>query len=261
MTSEPAVTSPVASPLAAIALKVAGAIAILSALLDFLILLIPPNLTNVQWQLATTTQLVDRGIVPLVGMALLLSGFWVDSLVGRTVAQRKSLATDPRFWVCGLASLLGLAYLLLTLLHLNAVRLSSQQALAQVSTEAGEAATQLQQRLSTELSQQQTQLGALLENEDLLAQAIQSGQLPPDIGQYRNNPDGLTEFLQQRADQAQQQIETEIGTRRVQAERQVRIEAWRSGIRISVSSLLLAAGYSMIGWLGLRRLLSLTRAA
>ncbi|MGB3308545.1 MAG: HpsJ family protein [Nodosilinea sp.] len=260
MTSEPAVTSPVASPLAAIALKVAGAIAILSALLDFLILLIPPNLTNVQWQLATTTQLVDRGIVPLIGIALLLSGLWVDSSVGR-MAQRKSLTTDLRFWVCALASVLGLVYLLLTLLHLNAVRLSSQTALAQVGTEAGEAATQLQQRLSTELSQQQSQLGAILQNEELLDQAIQSGQLPPDIEQYRDDPEGLSQFLQQRADQAQQQIEAEIGTRRADAERQVRTEAWRSGIRISVISLLLAAGFSTVGWLGLRRLLSLTRSA
>lgn len=260
MTSEPAVTSPVASPLAAIALKVAGAIAILSALLDFLILLIPPNLTNVQWQLATTTQLVDRGIVPLIGIALLLAGLWVDSSVGRT-AQRKSLTSDLRFWACALASVLGLVYLLLTLLHLNAVRLSSQTALAQVGTEASQAATELQQRLSTELSQQQSQLGAILENEELLNQAIQSGQLPPDIEQYRDDPDGLTQFLQQRADQAQQQIESEIGTRRAEAERQVRLEAWRSAIRISVISLLLAAGFSIIGWLGLRRLLSLTRSA
>jgi hypothetical protein len=260
MTSEPAITSPVVSPLAAIALKVAGTIAILSALLDFLILLIPPNLTNVQWQVATTTQMVDRGIVPLVGMALLLAGFWVDSSVGR-IAQRKNLTTDPRFWVCALASLLGLVYLLLTLLHLNAVRLSSQQALEQVSNEASQAATQLQQRLSTELSQQQTQLGALLQNEDLLSQAIQSGQLPSDIGKYRDDPDGLTKFLQQRADQAKQQIETEIGTRRADAERRVKTEARRSGLRISVISLLLSGGYSFIGWVGLRRLLSLTRAA
>ncbi len=260
MTSEPAVTSPVASPLAAIALKVAGAIAILSALLDFLILLIPPNLTNVQWQLATTTQVVDRGIVPLIGIALLLTGLWVDSSVGR-MGQRKSLTTDLRFWVCALASVLGLVYLLLTLLHLNAVRLSSQTALAQVGTEASQAATELQQRLSTELSQQQSQLGAVLQNEELLNQAIQSGQLPPDIEQYRDDPDGLTQFLQQRADQAQQQIEAEIGTRRAEAERRVRTEAWRSAIRISVISLLLAAGFSSIGWLGLRRLLSLTRSA
>jgi hypothetical protein len=260
MTSEPAVSSPVVSPLAAIALKVAGAIAILSALIDFLVLLIPPNLTNVQWQLAATTQLGDRGIVPMVGMALLLTGLWLDSSVGRPL-RRKNLTTDLRFWVCALASLLGLLYLLLTLLHLNAVRLSSQQALAQVSTEAGEAATQLQQRLSNELSQQQTQLGALLQNDDLLNQAIQSGQLPPDIEQYRNNPEGLSQFLQQRADQAQQQISTEIGTRRAQAERQVKTEAWRSGIRVTAINLLLAAGYSIIGWLGLRRLLLLNRSA
>ncbi|MGB5973040.1 MAG: HpsJ family protein, partial [Nodosilinea sp.] len=153
MTSESATPSSVASPLAAIALKVAGAIAILSALLDFLILLIPPNLTDVQWQLATTTQFVDRGIVPLIGIALLLSGLWVDSSVGR-LTHRKSLTTDLRFWTCTLASVLSLVYLLLTLLHLNAVRLSSQAALAQVGTEAAQAAAELQQRLSTELSQQ-----------------------------------------------------------------------------------------------------------
>lgn len=262
MTSEPVVTSPVASPLAAIALKVAGAIAIVSALLDFLILLIPPNLTNVQWQLATTTQFVDRGIVPLIGIALLLVGLWVDSSVGR-IAQPKSLTADLRFWACALASLLGLVYLLLILLHLNAVRLSSQTALAQVGTEASDAAAQLQQRLSTELSQQQSQLGALLqsENQELLNQAIQSGQLPPDIEQYRDDPEGLTQFLQQRADQAKQEIEAQIGTRRAEAERQVKTEAWRSGVRISMISLLLSAGFSIIGWLGLKRLLSLTRSA
>ncbi|MGB5972353.1 MAG: HpsJ family protein, partial [Nodosilinea sp.] len=97
--------------------------------------------------------------------------------------------------------------------------------------------------------------------EELLDQAIQSGQLPPDIEQYRDDPDGLTQFLQQRADEAQQQIEAEIGTRRTEAERRVKLEAWRSGIRISLISLLLAVGFSIIGWLGLRRLLSLTRSA
>ncbi len=234
-----------------------AAIAILSALLDFLILLIPPNLANAQWQLATTTQLADRGIVPLVGMALLLTGFWVDGATSRlSQSQPKKPIGDPRVWVCALASALGLVYLLLILLHLSAVRLSSQQALDQVNNEAGEAAAQLQQRLSTELTQQQNQLDALLQNEDLLSQAIQSGQLPPDIGQFRDNPEGLTQFLQQQADQAQQQIETEIGTRRSEAESRVRNEARRSGLRISLISLLLAAGYSIIGWVGLRRLLS-----
>lgn len=248
------------SPLSALALKAAGLVAIAATLIDYLVLLIPPNLTNTQWQLATTTQFVDRGIVPLIGIALVLAGFWVDSQVGK-VGRQKSLATDLRFWVCGLASLLGLLYLLLTLLHLNAVRLSSQAALQQVGAEAGQATTELEQRLSAELNQQQTQLGALLQNEDLLSQAIQSGQLPEDFQQFQNNPDGLNQFLQERADQARQQIQTEIGTRRADAEQRVRTEAWKSAIRTSIISLLLAAGFIVVGWNGLQRLLSLTRSA
>lgn len=260
MTSDQAVPGSAISPLAAIALKIVGLVAILSALMDYFILLIPPNLTDTQWQLATTTQLVDRGIVPLVGMALLLTGFWIDSRVGK-VASQKSLATDLRFWICALASLLALVYVLLVPLHLNTVRLSSKAALDQVSNEATQASGQLEQRLSNELAQQQSQLGALLQNEDLLAQAIQSGQLPEDIGQYRNNPEGLTQYLQQRADQAKQQIQTEIGTRRTEAERRVKTEAWKSRLRVSISSLLLAIGYGTIGWIGLKRLLSLTQSA
>jgi len=257
MTSDPAVTNSVKSPLAAIALKLVGLITILSALLDYLILIIPPNLANPQWQLATTTQMVDRGIVPLVGIALLLTGFWIDSSVGRS-RQFQSLTTDLRFWVCALASLLGLIYLLLAIFHVNAVRMNSQTALEQVSTEAGQATSQLEQRLSTELSQQQNQLGALLQNEELLDQAIQSGQLPQELEQFRDDPEGLTQFLQQQADQTRQEIQTQIGTRREEAERRVRTEAWKSGLRISISSLLLAAGYIIVGWSGLKRLMALT---
>lgn len=259
MTSEPAVSTPVVSPLAAIALKVVGGVAILSALLDYVVLLIPPNVADPQWQLATTTQLVERGVVPLVGMALVLAGYWIDSRAGRPL-MRKSLIADRQFWVCALASVLGLMYLILALLHLNSVRLSSQQALAQVDREATEATTQLEQRLSTELSQQQTQLGALLQDDDLLSQAIQSGQLPQDFSQYQQNPEGLNQFLQQQADQARQQIQAEIGTRRSEAEGRVRTEAWKSGLRISVTSLLQAIGFGIIGWIGLKRLLTLARS-
>ncbi len=258
MTSDPAVTNPTKSPLAAIALKLVGLVAIISALLDYLILVIPPNLANPQWQLATTTQLVDRGIVPLVGIALILTGFWIDSSVGRPPRQQ-SLFTDLRFWICALASLLGLMYLLLAVFHINAVRLNSRTALEQVSTEASQATTQLEQRLSSELSQQRNQLGTLLQNEDLLSQAIQSGQLPQDIEQFRDDPEGLNQFLQQQADQARQEVQTQIGTRRQEAERRVRTESWKSGLRISISSLLLAIGYIIIGWSGLKRLMALTQ--
>jgi hypothetical protein len=254
MTADKTFTSSSVSPLAAIALKLVGIVTILSALLDFLILLIPPDFLNSQWQLSTTTQIVDRGIVPLVGIALLLAGFWIE----RTSGQGRpagNLFGDLRFWACLVASILGLVFLLLTFLHVNNVRITSREALAQVEREANQATTQLEQRLQGEVSQQQSQLQLLFQDEALLQQAIEAGQLPQDILQFRDDPAALDEFLNQRVGEARQQIETEIGTRREDARARIRQEAVKSATRISVSSLLLAIAYIVIGWTGLRRLL------
>ncbi|MBE9078644.1 hypothetical protein IQ241_15305 [Romeria aff. gracilis LEGE 07310] len=249
------------SPLAAVSLKIVGGITILASLIDFLVLLIPPDFLNRQWQIATTTQLVDRGIVPLVGIALLFTGYWIDSSLGSTV-QRRSLAVDMRFWVCVLACILGVVFLVATVLHPNNIRIQSRDALAQVSQEAEQANEQLQQRLNAEVGQQRAQIDALLQNPEQLQAALESGQVTDEqraqIEQFQNNPAALDEFLNSQVGQLQNQLQTEIGTRQTTAARNVRIEAWKSGIRIAVSSLLLALGYTLIGWMGLRRLMMMT---
>ncbi len=255
MTAENSFTSSAVSPLAAIALKLVGVVTIASALLDFLVLLIPPDFLNAQWQLNATTQIVDRGIVPLVGIALLLAGFWVERSAGKS-AQPGNLLTDLRFWACAISSVLGLIFLVVTFLHVNNVRITTQEALAQVEREANQATSQLEQRLEGELNQQQSQLQILFEDDELLQQAIEAGQLPAEIEQFRGNPSGLDEFLTQRAGEAQQQIATEIGTRREEARGQVRREAIKSATRVSISSFIMAIAYVVIGWTGLRRLLS-----
>ncbi|MBE7381751.1 MAG: hypothetical protein F6J95_010120 [Leptolyngbya sp. SIO1E4] len=259
MTADKPVSSPAVSPLAAIAMKLVGVVTILSSFLDFLVLLLPPDFLNPQWQLNVTTQLVDRGIVPLVGIALLLAGFWIDRSVGRR-GQPGSLLLDLRFWACIVASILGVVFLILTFLHVNNVRITAQEALAQVEREATEASTQLEQRIEGELSQQQNQLQVLFEDEDLLQQVIDSGQLPEDILQFRDDPNALDQFLTQRAGEARQRIETEIGTRREDARQQVRQEAVKSATRVSLSSFFLTVGYIVVGWTGLRRLMSMSRA-
>ncbi|MDB9525496.1 HpsJ family protein [Oscillatoria sp. CS-180] len=256
MTAEKPFANSAVSPLAATALKLVGVVTILSVLLDFLILLIPPDFLNTDWQLRTFTQIVDRGIVPLVGIALLLTGFWVDRSSGKG-GRPTSLLADLRFWTCLIASILGLLFLILPFLHVNNVRTAAQGELAQVEREATEASSQLEQRLSGELSQQQSQLQRLFEDDALLQQAIQAGQLPAEIEQFRDNPAGLDEFLTQRAGEAREQIETEIGTRREDARQQIRQRAFKSAIRVAIGSLLMAIAYIAIGWQGLRRLMSM----
>jgi hypothetical protein len=248
------------SPLAATSLKLVGAITILAALIDFLTLLFPPDFGNRAWQLATTTQLVDRGIVPLVGIALMFTGYWIDSSLGR-VPRRVSLATDARFWTCLLACLLGLVFIITTVLHPNNVRIQSRDALSQVETEATQASSQLEQRLTADLSQRKAQIDALLKDEAQFQAAIASGQVDEaqqaQLEKFRNDPAALEAFLKEQAGEAQSQLQTRIGEEKNDAAKRLRAEAFKATVRVTLSSLLLAVGYTFIGWQGLRRLLSM----
>ncbi|MEM9979227.1 MAG: HpsJ family protein [Cyanobacteria bacterium P01_D01_bin.2] len=248
------------SPIAALALKLVGGVTILAALVDFLVLLLPPDLLNRTWQINTTTQLVDRGIVPLVGIALLFTGFWIDSYVSGK-RGRVNLFLDVRFWTCLLACILGLLFAILTPVHMNNVRLQSQEALTQVSSEATEATNQLEQRLNAEVTQQRDRIVSLLSNPEQIEQLIASGEVTAEqaaqIRQFEDNPNSLDEFLTGQASELRTRLETEIGSRREEAAQRVRAEATKVSIRISLSSLLLAVGYIGIGLSGLRRLIAI----
>lgn len=248
------------SPLAATSLKLVGGITIVAALIDFLTLLFPPQFDNRAWQLATTTQLVDRGIVPLVGIALLFTGYWIDSSLGNS-PRRFSLAMDARFWTCLLSCLLGLIFLFTTVLHPNNVRIQSREALTQVDSEAEQATNELKGRLDADLSQRRAQIDALLQDESQLQAAIDSGNLDEaqraQIERFRDDPQALNEFLSSQVGEAENQLQTRIGEQKKEATARLKSEALKATVRVTLSSLLLAIGYTYIGWAGLRRLLAM----
>lgn len=239
-----------------IALKVVGVVTILASLLDYIMIIFPTNFSNRGWQLEMISQIVDRGIVPMVGVALLLAGYWVQSIAGQ--GGRRAAWADLRVWALVLSAIFGVVFLLFTVLHPNNVRANSQEALEQIQQEATTAETQLEGRLSQELQQQRGQIDALIADEDLLAQAIESGQVPQEqaalLRQFREDPQALDQFLQDRVGQFRTQIQQEIGGRREEATQQIRQEALKSGIRVSLSSLLLAIGYFIIAVVGFRSL-------
>ena len=198
------------SSVAAQTLKVVGIILILSALLDCIVLSLPgetSDLFNRAWQLAAATQIVDRGIIPLMGIALLMTGFWVDSSSGVSIERRK-VWLDLRFWALLISSLLGLLYLSLVPVHLNNTRLELQNALAQVDREAGQAEGQLEAQITSDQfkaqveqlkSQRRTQIAALLQDDAKLQQALQSSEVPQELKTVlrnsKNDPKALDNFL------------------------------------------------------------------
>lgn len=261
-----AINSPQFSPLAARTLKLVGVILILSFLLDLVILLFPSGLRDRAWQIGLATALVDRGIIPMIGLALLLAGYWIDNNASDSPTNRKAWL-DLRFWTLLFSSLLGLLFLVIFPLHINNVRLESARTVQRINQEAEQAENQLQNQLGSEQVQAEleskqnqfrSQISGLLENQQRLNQALESNQLPEDqkklLQQFKSNPKAVDQFAQQQftTEGIRTRELTRIRRRKAEVEQQATQDALKSGLRIGISSLLLSIGYIVIGWTGLR---------
>lgn len=256
-----------------LSLKLVGIICIVSFFLDFLFLLIPFQPTDKLWQINLCRNLVDRGIVPMVGMAAILTAYWFDSVDEGRRPSPFNLKL-PTFMI---ASLLGLIFLLIFPLHLNNVNQVKIQTLTRIGQEADQLENQVKNQLAqvqtqlgndqvkaavekqrTELKQQlSTQLGELVKDEQKYNQALNNNQLPAAqkdlLKQYKTNPKALDDFISQQTDPQQlaNQRITQIRSQKEQDLKKTSDDAIKE-LRTGLSSLLLAIGYIIIGWTGLR---------
>lgn len=236
-------------------LKTTGLILTLAALIDIIILPMPYQFGDRQWQIDLVTSVVERGIVPLVGIVLFLTGYAIDEADG----ERRAAWQDLRLWACGLASLLGLIYVLMFPLHLNNVQVSSQSAVEQVGQQATQAETELNNQLNTEIENRRQQISQLITaSDDQIAQLVKGGQLTQEqadlVKGFKSNPSSVDSFLEKQEGELRTQLQTEIGARKQKAQATRKTEDLKSGLRIGVGSLLLAVGFITVGWTGLRNL-------
>jgi polyhydroxyalkanoate synthesis regulator phasin len=238
----------------ALTLKVVGIVLILSFLLDFLLLLFPFLPTDRGWQISLATNLVDRGIVPLVGLGILFAGHWIES-----ADSDRPPSLDLRFPTLILSSILGLMFLLIFPLHLNNVNLAKNQTVTKINEDAEQLEKQVNQlsQLQAQLNtpQGKAQLTEILKDEQKYKQALASPQVPPIIKEILNkakaDPKELDKAIATIEGLRNQQI-SQVRQRKEEAEKQTKDNAWKSGLRTGISSLLLSIGYIVIGWTGLK---------
>jgi len=242
-------TSPAYSNFTAIALKVVGLIMLVSAVFDYIMLAIPFNIGQSDWQLNFVGQMVDQGIRPLVGLCLLSVGYWIANR-NNDPQEARFMFTDLRFWGMILASILGLIYLMFVPIHLNNVRVATDQALQQISQKATQAEAQV--------TQQVQQFEAIMKDDQQykqLEQAIASGQLQGEqlvraqglkqqIDTLKQNPQALPQQVAQ--------AKTKLEEDRTKAESQARTEGVKIGTRTGFTSLLLSIAYVFVSWTGLK---------
>lgn len=250
--------------IAAQILKLVGIILIASSLLDYIFLLIPPSRANnvdpaqwqLQWQQTVTGQIIDRGIIPMVGLGLLFTGFWIEgnseSIGGRGSNLIKLISLV-------LSALLGFAFLLpLPLLNFNSLRLLNNQTIERINQEASQVESAVQARSQQvnslindpqKLNQQLSQLDQVIKSgraqgQQLSAQQLaQLQKLQQELQKFQQDPKALKQELAS--------AQTKIKSEKLEAENRARNELVRIGVRNIISSLLLAIGYIGIGWMGL----------
>lgn len=254
---------------AALISKLVGLLLIVSFLIDAITLLIPstPPFSPLDrgWQLNVTTQLVERGFIPMLGMALLFAGSWMDSL--QDSSQEGKLWQVVKLGALVLSGILGLVFLLIAPLHINNVRLASSQTLEQIQQQASQAEGQLEsQSLKAQLSQQQSQVKSqltdLLKDNQKLDERLKSEQVSQQekdlLNQFKSDPGKVDEFLNQQLNPntiVNRRL-TQVRERKQQLEKQTKMAALKSQVQIGASSVLLAIAYLIITGTGLRGVLS-----
>jgi predicted acyltransferase len=235
-------------------LKITGGILILLYLLDFFILLSAAKFQDNQWLLTFTTQLVDRGFVPLMGMAFLFAGLWTEHSLNQSETPGEP-AKGLRLATLLLSCILGLLFLLIVPVNVRATQVAVDEQLKQVAQEATRAEGQLDSQVQQLKGQLDAQLAAL-------DQAIKGGQLQGDqLAQAQKQQEQLRKLkddpkaLDAQIDPSRKQELEKIKSRKQELETQLRDNAVRSALRTGLGSLLMAIGYVIVGWTGLRRML------
>lgn len=244
-----------------IALKTVGAILIISSLIDYITLAIPFQPLDSQWQITFTSQVVDRGIVPMVGIAFMMVGYWVENSASRATASGFSFKLP----VFILSLFMGLVFLILVPLYLNNLRLVSTDVLGQIEQEAGVQETRISEQyeqLNT-ISADPERLQLLESRIRELDQAIGSGQLQgrtlnaQQLQQLQANRQQLQSVreLAQNPEELEikkSELQTQLLNQKKEREGRARTETIKRGVRTGFSSFLLAIGYLVMGWFGLQ---------
>ena len=252
------------SPFTALSLKLIGTILILSSLLDYITLAIPFQPLDSTWQISFTGNVVDRGIVPMVGIAFVLVGYWIEA--GANSKSKKS-TFDLRLPVFILASIMGLIFLLLVPLHLNNLREAQSNAITQINERVKEQKDNVQTQFDelNNIAQNPQRLQNIDKQIQDINTAINSGQLQgrqlnseqlQNLTQTKQRLENFRNLAQQpEALEARlTELKTQLRDQKTELENRAKTQAFKQGIRTGLSSLMLAIGYIAIGWLGLKKM-------
>ncbi len=238
-----------AAPIA-LALKGIGCILLAIALIDYLVLLFPLDLGDPQWRFQLSSQVVDRGVLPLLGIAILGLSIWVEQL---SELSSKGVM-KPVMMVASAA--LTLLFFIVGPMHFVDAGKASASATRQVNNRADQAEVQLEARLQQERAQINAVISDPSQLQDLEAQ-LASGDIPEDAKERLTTiKDNLVRFkedpslLEAQQESTRNRALSAIRSSGLEESNRVALEFRKSRIRVPLSSFMLAGAFMFIFWTG-----------
>jgi hypothetical protein len=241
---EPMNTSLVTS----LALKTASMVLIISTIVDIGFALLPYQFGEARWWAEATAYLVRNGLLPLVGIVFWATAEWIET-VSKDSSGRSGGALSQAVTV--LAAILGLLYLIIVPYQAWSGISERDKAIANTKEQLAGFETKIQSELKllndkTKIQQQITDWDNQIKSNKLQGAELEAlKQQKKQLEQLSSDTSGLKTKSEQTIAKLKKDKEA--------ADNQATAIMWKSGIKNSLSSLLLAAGYSFIGFNGLRR--------
>jgi len=245
-------------------LKIVGYIMILTSMIDYLTLLMPMKWQDDQWLGSTLIQMVDRGVIPLIGLVFIYMASFLDG--GSLRVEGRSPFVTGRFYVMVLSGILGLGFLLAVPIHFTNTNKVATTAIDQIAKKTQQdeqqIAAQVQQRLlqlqdqvkdKTKLEGELKQITEIVTSGQVQGRKLEPSEMEAvkktqkDLQKLKDDPN----YLQTMAKEASDGELQKIRERKQKLEEQARAEATKTSLRTGLGSLLLAIAFSLVSWLGL----------
>mgnify|MGYP001793133046 CR=1 FL=1 len=228
-------------------LKLLGLSTIAITLLNYVMLLVPPSLTEPQWWLSLTTQVIEQGILPLFGLGIFFAGIAIETLSNISEKQGGWIVKTET-WSYRLAFALGLVFVLLGPIHAVTTIVNNQVSVAALE----ERLAAQDEQVKFQLERQRELYTALLDGEASLEDLVGDEPLSESqmvvLDKIKGDPDALDRQLEA----AQIALREEMQERASGARSRSKLAVWKSILRLGLTSWMLAGCYLNVAWIGLR---------
>ena len=214
-------------------MKLAGIMLVLFTIINYFLLIFTIKTGDTNWSLNFTTIIVEEGIIPILGIALMFCAYGFEEILGLAPPQPKLRWNCIKFWVYLLSLFFGIIFLLIIPLHISNAVAVSNEAVETANKTAKEEKEILEQRLE----EQKNIIGDMLRNQPKLDAFIKKRQLSEEqianLAKFKNNPNAFKVKVEEVRSTLTQQIES----KQQQEIQKSQLSAFHSSLKICLTSL------------------------